>query len=83
MDDIAMFVDVTLEMTACPGDDQCVMYNRYKKGHAYKWQGVTSPDGHLALCHGPVEGHCTDSYILNWSGLEELIKNRIHGYGGW
>ena len=83
MDDIAMFVDVTFKMTARPGNDQRVMYNGYKTGHGYKWQGVTSPDGHLALCHGPVECCHTDGHILDWSGLEELIKNRFHGYGGW
>ena len=82
MDDIVMFIDVTFEMTACPGDNQRVMYNSYKKGHGYKWQGVTSPDRHLALCHGPVEGHHADGHILDWSGLEELIRNVFHGYGG-
>ncbi|KAE9395878.1 hypothetical protein BT96DRAFT_958384 [Gymnopus androsaceus JB14] len=73
MTDIFAFIDATFEDTARPTDDQHVYYSGYSKTHAYNFQGVTTPDRIIALCHGPIEGQHADGALYAWSGCELFI----------
>ena len=63
------FVDGTVRPIFRPGHDQRVVYNGHKRVHAIKFQSVTTPDGLVALLHGPYEAKRHDSGILRESGL--------------
>ena len=63
------FVDGTVRPVSRPGRNQRVLYNGHKRVHAIKFQSVATPDGLVALLHGPYEGKRHDSGILRESGL--------------
>ena len=63
------FVDGTVRPISRPGRDQRVAYNGHKRVHAIKLRSVATPDGMLALLHGPYGGKHHDSGILRESGL--------------
>ena len=39
------FIDGTTRKICRPEKDQKVMYNGHKRGHAFKYQSVTAPNG--------------------------------------
>ena len=82
MTDVIALIDATFEDTACPTDDQHVYYSGYSKTHAYKFQGLTTPDGMIALCHGPIEGRRADGALYAWSGLAQELAVHARGFGG-
>ena len=47
------FVDGTVRPISRPGQNQRVVYNGHKRIHAIKFQSVATPDGLVALLHGP------------------------------
>ena len=63
------FVDGTVHPVSRPGQNQRAVYNGHKRVHAIKFQSVATPDGLVALLHGPYEGKRHDSGILQESGL--------------
>ena len=69
------FVDGTVRPISRPGRDQRVVYNGHKRVHAIKFQSVATPDGMVALLHGPYEGKRHDSGILRESGLLQDLEH--------
>lgn len=82
MRDVWAIIDATFDPIARPTDDQRVNYSGYLKGHANKYQGVETPDGHLTLCGGPIEGRRADGALLRFTKLPEAAAEWAHGYGG-
>ena len=68
------FVDGTVRPMSRPGQNQRVVYNRHKRVHAIKFQYAATPDGLVALLHGPYEGKRHDSGILRESGLLQHLQ---------
>ena len=69
------FVDGTVCPISRPGRDQRVVYNGHKRVHAIKFQSVATPDGMVALLHGPYEGKRHDSGIFPESGLLQDLEH--------
>ena len=58
------FIDGTLCPICRPRKDQRILYNCYKKDHAFKFQSVVAPNGLIANLYSPVEGWRHDSGML-------------------
>ena len=69
------FVDGTVRPISRPGRDQRVVYNGHKRVHVIKFQSVATPDGMVALLHGPYEGKRHDSGIFRESGLLQDLEH--------
>ena len=62
------FIDGTLIGIERPGDDEILRslaYNRPKRKHAMKFQGVTSPFGLALHLSGPLEGRRQLEYVCS------------------
>ena len=68
------FMDGTVRPVSRPGNNQRVLYNGHKRVHEIKLQSVATPDGMVALLHGPYEGRRHDSGILRESGLLPMLQ---------
>lgn len=68
------FIDGTVRPISRPGINQRVLYNGHKRVHAITFQSVATPDGLVALLHGPFEGRRHDSGILRESGLMHQLR---------
>ncbi|KAF8317712.1 hypothetical protein DL93DRAFT_2187652 [Clavulina sp. PMI_390] len=75
-------IDCTIIPISRPGRKQQVSYNGYKKQHATKYQGVTTPDGLIALCFGPVAGRRSDGTLLRLSDLKSVLTQHARGMDG-
>jgi hypothetical protein len=58
------FVDGTIRRNAVPTYCQKCMYSGHKRCHCMKYQSGATPDGLIALLHGPVNGNRHDSFLL-------------------
>jgi nuclease HARBI1 len=63
------FIDGTLRKTCRPNRFQRIAYSGHKRMHGIKFQSVVTPDGLIALLHGPVAGSRHDSFMLAESEL--------------
>ena len=61
--------DVLFSMRNRPTRDQRLYYNRHKRKHAIKFQGVVTPDGIVVDFFGSELGARHDVHLLNESGL--------------
>ena len=68
------FIDVTVRPVSRPGNNHRLQYNGHKRVHAIKFQSVATPDGMVALLHGPYEGRRHDSGILRESVLLPMLQ---------
>lgn len=75
-------IDATFMAHARPTNDQRASYSGYLKAHAQKFQGIQTPDGHMALCAGPIEGRRADGALLRTSGVPEAARKWARGFGG-
>lgn len=75
-------IDCTIISICRPRKKQRTTYSGYKKSHALKYQGVTTPDGIIALCFGPVEGRSADGTLLRLSGLKTQLAKYARGVDG-
>ena len=64
-----------------PQENQRVLYNGHKRMHSLKFQSVVIPIGLIANLHGPVEGKCHDSTMLQETGLLNDLR-RVAWYNG-
>jgi hypothetical protein len=68
------FIDGTLRKTCRPTYHQKLLYSGHKRCHGIKFQSVTTPDGLMALLHGPVAGSRHDSFMLYDSNLLNQLR---------
>lgn len=47
------FIDGTVRPICRPGEHQRIVYNGHKRVHALKYQSVVTPNGMIAIMHGP------------------------------
>lgn len=79
---ICGFLDATIRRTRRPSYFQRRMYTMYRRLHCLKYQSVVTPDGYIAVLHGPFPGAHHDSRILGetelLTSLEELMPRNAH-----
>jgi hypothetical protein len=68
------FIDATFRNTCKPSIYPKALYSGYKKRHGLKFQCVTTPDGYVALLHGPYSGRMHDAAIFRETGLEDTLR---------
>jgi nuclease HARBI1 len=68
------FLDATIRRTRRPSRFQRRMYTGYRRCHALKYQSVVTPDGYIAVLHGPYTGSHHDARIFNLSGLQTRLE---------
>ncbi|MDX1903259.1 MAG: transposase family protein [Thermonemataceae bacterium] len=73
-DNIWGYIDGTVRKTCRPMHFQQVLYTRYKRCHAIKFQSVVTPDGYVACLAGPFVGRRHDSRMLRESQLVEQLE---------
>lgn len=77
----AMFVDGSLQRLDRPGVYQHILYNGHKRCHCVKWQGIMLPNGIMPFPYGPVNGRHNDSYMMDKSELERILRRCSNGLG--
>lgn len=50
------FIDGTAIHISRPAEQQRIFYSGHKHHHAFKYQGIVTPDGLISSLAGPVEG---------------------------
>ena len=68
------FIDGTLRKTCRPTVHQDLLYTRYKRCHALKYQSIVTPDGLIACLSGPYIGKRHDSRMLTESGILDKLR---------
>jgi hypothetical protein len=68
------FLDGTLKGICRPGINQEVTYSGHKRKHGLKYQALSTPNGLIAHCYGPVEGRRHDSGMYQESGLDQQLQ---------
>jgi hypothetical protein len=68
------FVDGTLRPICRPSEDQRLWYSGYKKKHAFKFQGIMTPDGLISHLGGPFEGPVGDWATWHSSRVEDKLR---------
>lgn len=74
------FIDVTKIHVCRPiGDNelQQSLYSGHKRIHWLLFCTITTPDGLVFFCDGPVEGRRHDLYLLNQSGLDDAVRDSL------
>ena len=81
------FVDGTVRPVSRPGQNQRAVYNGHKRVHAITFQLVATPDGLVALLHGPYEGKSmTVASFRNlvcseiWSNSQCLLMGKFYAF---
>jgi len=69
------FVDGTLRSICRPEHEQHQFYTGYKRCHAVKFQGITTPDGLIVSLAGPFEGKLGDWLAWRQSGVENILRD--------
>ena len=69
------FIDGTVCPVCRPQQNQRIIYNRYKRIHAIKFQSVGAPNGLIAMLDGPYEERKNDTGMLVDSGLLTKLNN--------
>lgn len=59
---------------------QQAMYNGYKRAHGFHFQGLTLPDGSIAMFHGPFEETVHDMQQLRESKVLSAVEE-LHRQG--
>ena len=67
------FVDGTLRSICPPEQEQPQFYTGYKKYHAIRFEGITTPDGLITFLAGPFEGKLEDWLAWRQSGVENIL----------
>ena len=75
------FIDGTVHGIARPQEHQRVLYKGHKRMHSLKFQSVVVPNGLIANLHGPFEGKCHDSTMLQQTGVLDDLR-RVAWYSG-
>ncbi|KXS14944.1 hypothetical protein M427DRAFT_99243, partial [Gonapodya prolifera JEL478] len=73
------FVDRTMHAICHPTRDQHISYNGWKRFHAVKFQGATSPDGIIWHLSGPYGGQWHDLRIFCNSPLYDILEQFAFG----
>lgn len=76
------YIDGTFLKTCRPQADefnQRVVYSGHKKGHGFKCQGITTPDGLISHVFGPIVGSRGDWFIYQASGLDGRMRHLFDG----
>ncbi|KAF0731276.1 hypothetical protein Ae201684P_011837 [Aphanomyces euteiches] len=70
------FIDGTVRPMCRPGKckGQQAVYNGHKREHAFKYQTIVTPDGLISHVFGPVDGRRHDIFMLNESGLKDVLE---------
>ena len=74
------FIDGTLRPVCRPTEDQRTWYSGYKKKHAFKYQGIMTPDGLISHLGGPFEGKMGDWAAWHLSEIEEKLRLLDEGF---
>jgi DDE superfamily endonuclease len=69
------FIDGTCRESCRPTYCQRCLYSGHKRCHCIKYQSVVTPDGLIALLHGPVNGNRHDSFLLRDSELLPQLES--------
>lgn len=56
---------------------QQAVYSGHKRIHCLLFCTVTSPDGLIFYCEGPVEGRRHDLFLLNFTGLDDDLRSGL------
>jgi len=68
------FLDGTFRPCCRPDDAQEAIFSGHYRGHGWKFQAVSTPDGLISHLDGPYPGRVNDQGMVNRSTLLELIK---------
>ena len=71
------FIDGTLRKTCRPTYFQRNAYSGHKRCHGLKFLSITTPDGLIAMLHGPINGNRHDSHMLRESCIINKLRDMM------
>lgn len=71
------FIDGTAQQVSRPGEHQRCFYSGHIHYHAYKVQGIVTPDSIISSLAGPIEGSREDWYLFKLSTIERKIACQV------
>ncbi|CAM9357653.1 unnamed protein product [Chrysoparadoxa australica] len=72
------FIDGTIREISRLTEGQREVYNGWKRLHGLKYQSITTPDGILRECWGPMLARRHDAHMLYESGLLDVLDDNFN-----